>query len=257
MRGVGGVGDGFTTPPPQVNNMYECPVCGATSNRKNRPFETPEAVIGHINAKSDAMHVGEEGDDYRGGISESDAESVEGSQDNPDREAADSDPLQDHESDADETFNNEMDIGETLDIATEEAHEDGYTEGVNEGYEAGLQDGYSEAADESVTEMACPDCGSPLVYGLEGEQFHTEDGKQVPLEATDGYCTACELVVEKDGNKVYGASTSGGASGGWGGVLLGGFVAAVAFGLVAAGVIDEDTADEWGRGGGGDGVEIV
>lgn len=236
--------------------MYECPLCGATSNRKNRPFETPDAVVGHIDAKTDATHVGEKGDDYRGEISEADERSVEEGQDESDREEV-SDPIHDGEKGADDAFSDLMDIRKTISIAAEEAHQDGYTEGANEGYEVGRQEGYSEAAEESVTQTTCPDCGSPLVYGLEGEQFHTEDRKQVPLEETDGYCAACELVVEKDGNKVYGASASAGGSGGWGAVVLGGLIAVVVFGLLAAGVIDEDTADDWGHGAGGEGVEMV
>lgn len=48
-----------------VNNMYRCPICGGTSNRRDRPFETVDSVVGHIDAKRDELHDGERGEDYR------------------------------------------------------------------------------------------------------------------------------------------------------------------------------------------------
>lgn len=43
---------------------YRCPLCGTTSNRKNRPFDTLAAVVGHIDAKRDDAHAGHRGGDY-------------------------------------------------------------------------------------------------------------------------------------------------------------------------------------------------
>lgn len=56
--------------------MYECPLCGASTNRKDRPFETPGAVIGHIEAKRDEQHAGESGEDWRGEIEADRSESA-------------------------------------------------------------------------------------------------------------------------------------------------------------------------------------
>lgn len=44
---------------------FECPLCGATSNRKGKPFESRGAVVGHIDAKRDELHAGEAGAGHR------------------------------------------------------------------------------------------------------------------------------------------------------------------------------------------------
>lgn len=55
---------------------FECPLCGATSNRKGKAFESPETVVGHIDAKRDEVHAGERGEEYRGAISEATPQST-------------------------------------------------------------------------------------------------------------------------------------------------------------------------------------
>lgn len=156
--------------------MYECPICGVTSNRKGDPFESPAAVVGHIDAKRDDQHAGEAGEDYRGNIERVRSAGAE------ERESGVAVPESGAYGRGGQSPSGSNDGSGTPSTATSGGHNDGLTEEsetsgtpdklelptapadeTEESTESGERAELPEQSTESHTETAdavCPDCES-------------------------------------------------------------------------------------------------
>jgi len=58
----------------------------------------------------------------------------------------------------------------------------------------------------------CPDCGDDLANAPEGRPFLATDGKVAVPEASDRICKSCDVVVEDDGEVIYGNESAAATS---------------------------------------------
>jgi rubredoxin len=177
---------------------YECPLCGVTSNRKGRPFESIQQVESHIEAKRDDAHAGERAADHRAEIEEADEPNPAASASRS--RATDGGATATQQASTTETpesgglnFTQE-EFDEMLEQVRSEAYHDGYEDGKEAAaedyeqiYQDGYNEGYSDAHEEieaqqssSSEDVDCPECGAELY-----DFSDLEIGKQYEINGVD------------------------------------------------------------------------
>lgn len=183
------------------SNMYECPLCGKAENRRGSPFQSPDAVVRHIDGCHDKVHSGESGAGFREKIEATagrgeTADQVDESQES---DPTDSDSTTDtNTTDADETVGvTPEEIDQMIQTAAEEARQEGY----EDGYEAAKEE-FDTANEDSADQ--CPECSSTLRDVPPGKTFYSEQhDTYATVTPGDSFCPACEAIVEPDNTLVY------------------------------------------------------
>lgn len=186
---------------------YACPLCGATSNRKGKPFDDAQNVVFHIDSKCDDVHRDESGAVLRDDIEFVEDTSSDTTTDVPTTSTDIGAATQQRET---------VDLTpEELDEALEEARQESYEEGVNEGIHSmevemmgddeiqqlwndAYEEGYQDAKDEL-------DAGGSAGQRLEPHPLpcgHEHIDPVQVLRHTEMY-TVCETCGEQYEGTVY------------------------------------------------------
>lgn len=191
---------------------YSCPLCGVTSNRKGRSFETTQQVESHIDAKRDDVHAGESAADHRADIEHVDeAQPAESA--GKTRATDGGATTAQQTGDADHTGRETVDLTpDELDQMIQDARDDGYETGYqdgkqkapsdeeleevwNDGYQAGCEDAKDEVTGQQsadVDDPDCPKCGADM-YDFTGHktgESYSINGRTVHVQG-DYQCSSC------------------------------------------------------------------
>lgn len=184
--------------------MFRCPICGEKSNRKGKPFESEDQVIGHIDGSRDDDHRDVSGSEVREEIEES----AEDAQDNPRAAIGSEDDDGTHavgmaREQSEQAI--QMTAAESMDEGIEQRLEDGFDTGYPHGKQKAVAG--SNGNDDG---RKCPECGNPMRQPEAGTKFETASTKglirekhvTVVLERGDHYCGRCDLVIDAETNRV-------------------------------------------------------
>lgn len=140
--------------------MHACPICGATSNRKGDPFESVEAVIGHVDAKRDAQHQGKSGADVRGDVEEVDEPASVADGGTPTASTPSSGDHSGDESTEDDFTGHKL-TDEQLHEIVEHERESAYEAGYTDGYDAAKEE---HAGGSEEGGIRCEQCGGTNLF---------------------------------------------------------------------------------------------
>jgi len=152
----------------------KCPVCGATTDAHDVPFENKKSVVAHMRA-STGEHRGI-GDKRARSLLEGDGDATKHMDAGSDDVAAETAETTSEDSDGEPTGDTDPskqapDVG--ADVATKETPDD---------------DGDDDPLDDID---GCPDCGSELIDFREHETYTTDDGRMLDTP-DDFYCSNSE-----------------------------------------------------------------
>lgn len=159
--------------------MYECPICGKSSNRRGDPFETEQQVIAHVDGSHDDDHEDIRGEDIRGDIAEVSVNATgygsEGTSRGSSEREDDSPSQQNRTSEQVSTTGGSEDsddTGRTAEMKSDAATDDREAvemtpDEIDDIYQAGRTEGKQETTNsdesgnvgESGVEYACWSCG--------------------------------------------------------------------------------------------------